>query len=834
MKEQEERQESRLIDEFENLTKEDFEIAKAESLREFNIKGSNPESFADNARVISEMADRLASGTNWRGSGDNYKKVVETLKKLSEQSKKMSEYAAFIPFEEMRKYKELANEVDKHMNTYLKDKKIGFFSSGYAKERVETMKKMQEALKANISSYDEIFTNADLDNSESLSAKQDYEYKKSVQTEEALKLVEKRNELNKKYSVAGMDNKAKYFGKNSEFYDGKFNYGVIQGDRTAIVSLTTLALCLEKDEKGNPKYTIDEIADPDKINDAKAEMYKKIAYLTAKAGAKDAESINARKEIAKMMIDGSIAASALMDKAYSKVDFSNPNFDLTDEFARIEFVSCACFDIAQEVAHVSKEAVEYVNSMGVKAKNIVDAQNYLQKYTGLAADMSVSVTALNMSDPKYHRAVAEDNKQDITSSFCDILNSTVKYQLFKNVIAEYGKETNGKSSFTDWYVNSNWARKYDNISGMIKSAVNTTYFDLYGSLNNAKYCKELYNDVATGEYFKNVSYGRVDGINEDFTGLCNATEAINYTKLSDYNFVMDMINKRVSEFNEKMLNSEGAESKIYANAKESAIELGKFFLSYKEVDANNRKELKDHLNNIFKADLVEQCKMENVEDNKLEEVIDGTIKHSYYMDRFKNLDRHQVFAHGFDGVNKQIIEFGAPIVANYLKQASIDAEYEKLAESLKNENATNKQFIAKSKEALERMKECKDKDKVYATKEEYINDAALAVTGIIYEKTGKLPKSASTGEHYSLEEFSEKLAKSDTFVESLKSQNGKFLRADRVAKKLEDPELVTAFIVSAVDFKAPSNEPVTRKRANAVTNKGQQKAQEQNRNTMGM
>ena len=249
-----------------------------------------------------------------------------------------------------------------------------------------------------------------------------------------------------------------------------------------------------------------------------------------------------------------------------------------------------------------------------------------------------------------------------------------------------------------------------------------------------------------------------------------------------------------------------------------------------EVNDNNRDQIVKDVTNVMKADMIDSFKAEGVAPEYLDQAIDGALKEYNFTADMNGMNMADAYYYSFKSGNKDlitnnqyIIDAGKGVAEKAAEKVAVNAKYnEKKANVEAKKKQLDKEVAAKSAEAVSRMEGYTQG--TYKNEAEFFKDAATIVTGIIYEKTGRLPKSKTTGKKYTLDEYAELLSKSDSFKASFRKDDGRLANPKSVARTLSDPQSVKSILANA-----GKTVTQTRQRSKSIHIKKQAKKQQERR-----
>jgi hypothetical protein len=215
-----------------------------------------------------------------------------------------------------------------------------------------------------------------------------------------------------------------------------------------------------------------------------------------------------------------------------------------------------------------------------------------------------------------------------------------------------------------------------------------------------------------------------------------------------------------------------------------------------KVDNNNRDQIIKDVTNVMKADLIDSLKAEGVEPAQLNQAIDGALKEYNFVADMNGLNMADAYYYSFKSGNKDLIDNNQYMIEAGKKAAEVDVKYnEKKANVEAKKKQLEEEVAISSAEAVARMENYTAG--TYKNEKEFFKDAATIVAGIIYNETGRLPKSKATGKTYTLDEYADLLSKSDSFKNSFRKEDGRLRNPKAVVRTLSDPQSVKEILSSA-------------------------------------
>ncbi|MBR1508790.1 MAG: hypothetical protein IJ619_12400 [Eubacterium sp.] len=292
------------------------------------------------------------------------------------------------------------------------------------------------------------------------------------------------------------------------FFGNKYNKSNIQSeykghdnlslDRTAGASIASLALLMEKDSYGNPKYTLEQILNPKKFVDEKQDMFDKIIKLTGDS------SEESRTALGKLIYDGLKNGSMIMDQMTDELDMDDPTVELSDKFQMLSKISAIMHDAWQELAGNKKWLIDNTSKDRPECTDEKSAHEYTKnKFCGpFALWTSEATKYINESVNYYKGKDSQDGK---------VLIAAFNLQNMKNTFKKCKKS--GKSA-SDYYLDDKTGTKVISITSHfgMRDDVQGWFSELQ---MNPKLSQNLYKQANSGELFKYTSVTAVPQKNSE-------------------------------------------------------------------------------------------------------------------------------------------------------------------------------------------------------------------------------------------------------------------------------------------------------------------------------
>ncbi len=447
----------------------------------------------DNTKMLKGLEKDLKDHTNWRGSSKNYDNAVKAIQALAEYSEKLENAGLTPTAEQAEQYILLAREAERLSGLYIEQKTN--INGPYAQGRVDTMKEVRRKLQINVKSMEgqlEILERAEVDRIN----------EDNKQKEKEFKAYEQRRENERKYSSSEESVRMAYSGgrPHSEFAK-KGKQGSYSIDRSALYSITLVALAAEKTKDGKTKYTFEQLTDPNSIKEERTKMFDEVwknIQLAAKPGPEGKE---ASKWLAKVMYEGQQVTQRMMDEKMYELDLTDPNFTNTDLFARMMAVGHANFDIGQEVAHCEKEILDLVKEDHPEIKDIASYQKYVSDHDGPIGDIWQAHAHLESVEAAYQICRAEGKRFENAAGF---VSDALKFQTQKNILIAWGKEKN-KVPFSEWFIASGMNEASYQLTSAPKKECAMKLSDL-GEKRNEALFRDLHDDILNGNFMSDAKF----------------------------------------------------------------------------------------------------------------------------------------------------------------------------------------------------------------------------------------------------------------------------------------------------------------------------------------
>ena len=202
-------------------------------------------------------------------------------------------------------------------------------------------------------------------------------------------------------------------------------------DRTAGHSIAALALLLEKDENGNPKYTYEQICDPKALVEEKQKAFDTVVQAAIRGNDED------NKFLCETIINGLKVGAGIVEKYTRQLNLDDPNYECSETFNKIAGLVSLMHDAWQELdSEYSKEQQEFAQKENPNIKTEEEAHDYvLDKYIGF---MSVFASSQNDIVNGYYKI--KDN--DAMANPLSVVSSSFVVHELKKVLKDWRENAN--------------------------------------------------------------------------------------------------------------------------------------------------------------------------------------------------------------------------------------------------------------------------------------------------------------------------------------------------------------------------------------------------------
>ena len=282
----------------------------------YGFTSLKPDAVKKNAENIKALYDIINGNNTWGGSeNNNYKNMLSKMKELKDLSEKQAKHGQVLSETEAKEYMDLVHEVDRLADIYLENKKD--INSDYAERRVEGVRNLRLALKANLLPMDEAVN--------------------SMKKETAQKLFGGIRKVYNETLIYGNPDAEKVF------YGDKYKENKSSQHRSySLVSSEGLSVAVFA-LAATGEYTLDDIMDPDKFKAEKAEMFDKVVT------AMKSQTPENRKWIAETLYNGRKGAYKLLNDTAKSIDFLKPEIYKDEKFCKLNQFYALVQDAEQEM-----------------------------------------------------------------------------------------------------------------------------------------------------------------------------------------------------------------------------------------------------------------------------------------------------------------------------------------------------------------------------------------------------------------------------------------------------------------------------------------------------
>ena len=301
----------------------------------------------------------------------------------------------------------------------------------------------------------------------------------------------------------------KYKGHMSQFEVHKNTN--ISIDRTAGHSIATLALLLEKDENGNPKYTYEQICDPKALVEEKQKAFDTVVQAAIRGNDED------NKFLCETIINGLKVGAGIVEKYTRQLNLDDPNYECSETFNKIAGLVSLMHDAWQELdGEYSKEQLEFAQKENPNIKTEDEAHDYvLNKYIGF---MSVFASSQNDIVNGYYKI----KNNDAMANPLSVVSSSFVVHELKKVLKDWRENANN-IPLSEYSLSKKGRTFYQGVQGSTRS-----YFsegDWRKTQFNNEIQKQMVQYSIEGKLFEGSSYriknNEVDLINPPVLDLDN-------------------------------------------------------------------------------------------------------------------------------------------------------------------------------------------------------------------------------------------------------------------------------------------------------------------------
>ena len=263
-------------------------------------------------------------------------------------------------------------------------------------------------------------------------------------------------------------------------------------DRTAGHSIAALALLLEKDENGNPKYTYEQICDPKALVEEKQKAFDTVVQAAIRGNDED------NKFLCETIINGLKVGAGIVEKYTRQLNLDDPNYECSETFNKIAGLVSLMHDAWQELdSEYSKEQQEFAQKENPNIKTEEEVHDYvLDKYIGF---MSVFASSQNDIVNGYYKI--KDN--DAMANPLSVVSSSFVVHELKKVLKDWRENANN-IPLSEYSLSKKGRTFYQGMQGSARG-----YFsegDWRKTLFNNEIQKQMVQYSIEGKLFEGSSY----------------------------------------------------------------------------------------------------------------------------------------------------------------------------------------------------------------------------------------------------------------------------------------------------------------------------------------
>ncbi len=375
-------------------------LSKQEEYAAYNLKDLSDESLRTNAENMYDLFKLVDKheGFNWFGSGDPaYTELRDKVQELYKSAKDMGDPAKPLDVKKLTAYLMLEEEATSLADKYLKENAAN--TSNEIKDKKAAVTELLRIASVNMASVEK---------------QKRVQLMKDAEAIGADKILEESFRVNK-YTENGQAkntfNGTRY--RNTAIYTGAAGYML---GRWTSVSITIMALA------ATGKYTLDELVDEDKLVAEKEMMHDEVVRRGMNNTPEN------QKWIAENIYKGQKVLKDMIDEACKDIDYTSPDYENTDYYAKVEWLKFMRFDAWQEMSHCKPEIVELAHA---ENPNIND-------YNDLKEDQNLTFgLSTRNSQANYAHTINSYLMGEVDGNIMVLSSQSFEYYKKKELIDEY-------------------------------------------------------------------------------------------------------------------------------------------------------------------------------------------------------------------------------------------------------------------------------------------------------------------------------------------------------------------------------------------------------------
>lgn len=277
--------------------------------------------------------------------------------------------------------------------------------------------------------------------------------------------MEYANGFRYKYHVASNNAILRSF--QGDKYKGHMNRFEVQKntnisiDRTAGHSIAVLALLLEKDENGNPKYTYEQICDPKALVEEKQKAFDTVVQAAIRGNDED------NKFLCETIINGLKVGAGIVEKYTRQLNLDDPNYECSETFNKIAGLVLLMHDAWQELdSEYSKEQLEFAQKENPNIKTEDEAHDYvLDKYIGF---MSVFASSQNDIVDGYYKI----KNNDAMANPLSVASGSFMVHELKKVLKDWRENANN-IPLSEYSLSKKGRTFYHGVNGSVRGCLSS-------------------------------------------------------------------------------------------------------------------------------------------------------------------------------------------------------------------------------------------------------------------------------------------------------------------------------------------------------------------------